>query len=159
MVVQDEIHNDDVMPNDHASYVLIPLRFILLNVITASCDRKVLCSLSKRLEEDTEDIVIAVHDELLTVQLDGAATILGKENAVANGNRGSAQISVLHDAAGTDSDDFTPTNGLLALEDDAALGNLGGLGLLYDNAVEQGSELLECEVRHLGKIFGVGGVI
>ena len=128
-------------------------------LITASMGRVVLCSLGERLEEDTEDIIVAVHAELLTVQLDGAATVFRKENAVADGNRGSAQVAILEDAAGTDSDDLTPADGLLALEDDAALGNLGGLGLLHDDTVEQGSELLECEVGHLGKIFGVGGVI
>ena len=98
--------------------------------------------------ERSHHVVVTVDKELLLVGEDHfAATVLRKENSVANLHHGLSEVSVLEHFAGTASDNSAEVESLFlaAGEDDAALCFGDGLGLLDNDAVEQGSESFERE--------------
>ena len=112
------------------------------------------CSLGG-LAEGSHEVIVSV-EEVIDVVAEGdlGTAVLGEEHGVALLDGDGAELAVVEGAAGADSDDDAEVE-LLTLaafgEEDTALGLGKGLGLLDEDAVHQGSKLLECD-----HIYGLG---
>ena len=93
-------------------------------------------------------VVITVQVVLLVVTEGNlAATVLGEEHSLALFHGAGTELAIIKRFAWANCDDNTEVKlFLLALrEEDATLGLGEGLGLLDEDAVHQGTQLLECD--------------
>ncbi len=105
------------------------------------------CSLGG-IVKSAHEVVVSVEEVLLVVaEGDLAAAVLGEEHGLALLDGAGAELSVVEGAAGADGDHHAKVQLLLLAlgEEDAALGLGEGLGLLDEDAVHQGTQLLECD--------------
>ena len=96
----------------------------------------------------THEVIVSVEEVLLVVAKGYlAAAVLGKENGLALLDGAGAKLAVVEGAAGADSDHNAEVQLLLLAfgQEDATLGLGEGLGLLDEDAVHQGTQLLECD--------------
>lgn len=98
--------------------------------------------------ECAHDVVVSVEEVVHVVAKSHlVATILREEHGIAFLDGAGAEGAVVEGAAGADGDDDTEVELLLLAlgEEDSALGLGEGLSLLDEDAVHQGSQLLECD--------------
>ena len=116
-----------------------------------SCYSLATCHLASslgRVVESSHDVVVAVDEKFLFVGENHlGATVLGKENLVANFDERLANGTVFLVSAGTHSDNCAEIETFLFSggKNDAALGLGDGFGFLDNDAVEQGSHSSECK--------------
>ena len=98
--------------------------------------------------EGAHNVIITVEEVFLVVTEGNlAAAVLGEEHSLALLHGAWANLTVVQSLARSNSDDDTEIElFLLALgEEDTALGLGEGLGLLDEDAVHEGTQLLECD--------------
>ncbi len=94
------------------------------------------------------EVIVSVEEVLLVVtEGDLAAAVLGEEHGLALLDGAGAELAVVEGAAGADSDHNAEVQLVLLTlgQEDATLGLGKGLGLLNEDAVHQGTQLLECD--------------
>ena len=96
--------------------------------------------------EGSHNVIISVDVNLLFIsESDLAATVLGEEDSVSNGDHSGSEGAGFHGLAGADSEDFTVVKhniGFLA-ENDTRLGLGNGFCLFDDDSVQERSEGFE----------------
>jgi hypothetical protein len=126
-------------------YEKIAATFIKLLFITLM--KSCICSLGG-IVKCAHEVIVSVEEVLLVVAKgDLAAAVLGEEHGLALLDSAGAELAVVKGAAGADSDHNTEVQLLLLAlrQEDATLGLGEGLGLLDEDAVHQGTQLLECD--------------
>ena len=94
------------------------------------------------------EVVVTVEEVILVVTKSHlVATVFREEHSVALFHGDGADLTIVQSFPRANSDDNTKVELFLLVlrEEDATLGLGQGLGLLDENAVHQGTQLLECD--------------
>ena len=93
--------------------------------------------------------VVVTVEEVILVVTEGhlVAAVLGEEHSITLFHGDGAELPIVQSFPGANSDDNTEVELFLLVlrEEDATLGLGQGLGLLDEDAVHQGTQLLECD--------------
>lgn len=96
----------------------------------------------------SHEVVVTVEEVILVVT-EGhlVATVLGEEHSLTLFHGAGTELTIVQRFPGANSDDNTEVELFLLVlrEEDATLGLGKGLGLLDEDAVHQGTQLLECD--------------